>query len=231
MFNYRIIALTSFITLITVTTLVLVVATIRAQSNMTFLQADPATVTVVDPITKTITISYAPSPQSLAPCSPTYCPPRAEDRKPDVLTQGQVLLLNGFHNGVENDFTKIKIGDRVTVYLRYDGTAKAPYMVIDGDLLPPGCKATDLYCSGQGSSGGGVVTTITIDQDLKVGVQSDQVFALQKKLQTLGYFPSNQQPTGYFGAITKKTVIDFQRAKGLPATGFVGHLTRNALKQ
>ncbi len=208
-----------------------ITTSLKAQSNRIFSLADPATVTAVDRVAKTITISYAPPPQVGAPCSPTYCPPSAKARKPEVIIEGQVLLLNGFHNGLEKDFSGVQVGDNPAVYLRSDGTTEVPYVVIDSNILPPGCKATDLYCSGQGSSGVGATTTISIDQDLKVGMQNAQVIRLQKKLQDLDYFPRNQLPTGYFGSVTKKAIIDFQTAKGLPATGFVGPLTKSALGQ
>lgn len=74
-------------------------------------------------------------------------------------------------------------------------------------------------------------STPVITQDLKVGISNDQVAALQRKLQSLGYFPSSVQPSNYFGSVTRKAVIDFQTAHGLPALGFVGSMTRSALTE
>jgi peptidoglycan hydrolase-like protein with peptidoglycan-binding domain len=45
----------------------------------------------------------------------------------------------------------------------------------------------------------------------------------------LGYFPSGIQPTSYFGPITERAVINYQKAQGIPATGFVGPRTIQAL--
>ncbi len=39
----------------------------------------------------------------------------------------------------------------------------------------------------------------------------------------------NVTPTGYFGALTRAAVIEYQRENGLPTTGFVGPLTRARL--
>ena len=63
---------------------------------------------------------------------------------------------------------------------------------------------------------------------LRIGSKGSQVTSLQQRLKELGYFKGNT--TKYFGPITKKAVIDFQRAKGLTADGIVGPKTWNALK-
>lgn len=69
--------------------------------------------------------------------------------------------------------------------------------------------------------------TITIN--LWFGSRGSSVIALQRKLQQLGYFPAGEQPTGYFGSITRSATVAFQEANGIPATGYVGPLTRTAL--
>jgi peptidoglycan hydrolase-like protein with peptidoglycan-binding domain len=69
--------------------------------------------------------------------------------------------------------------------------------------------------------------SITIN--LSQGQKGVQVMLLQQKLQTLGFFAGPTAPTGYFGAVTKKAVQDFQKANGIDTTGFVGPLTRKAL--
>ena len=144
---------------------------------------------------------------------------------------------------VENDFTKMKVGDSVSVYFKSNGAASTPYAVKDSTLVPPGCDPITKLCGGSGtitpggSGGGGTITPgvktkpVAITIDLSVGVSGDQVSALQLKLQSLGYFPSSLQPTGYFGSVTKKAVIDYQATQGLPTTGFVGPMTRNSLGQ
>jgi len=70
---------------------------------------------------------------------------------------------------------------------------------------------------------------VGIFHNLSFGTKSSEVLLLQLDLQKWGYFPKAVSPTGYFGSVTKKSVIDFQKAKGLPSTGFVGPLTRNAM--
>jgi len=51
------------------------------------------------------------------------------------------------------------------------------------------------------------------------------VMALQKALQTRGYFPKNGKIDGIFGAITLKAVKDFQKSYALKADGIVGPKT------
>jgi N-acetylmuramoyl-L-alanine amidase len=65
---------------------------------------------------------------------------------------------------------------------------------------------------------------------LSAGKTGDDVLLLQEKLQAMGYFPADVEPTGYFGPATKKAVVAFQEENGLPATGFVGPLTRGILQ-
>jgi peptidoglycan hydrolase-like protein with peptidoglycan-binding domain len=59
------------------------------------------------------------------------------------------------------------------------------------------------------------------------GDRSPEVSVLQQRLQQLGYFQGNI--TGYFGALTKQAVIQFQQAKGLIPDGIVGTNTQASL--
>ncbi|WP_427157637.1 peptidoglycan-binding protein [Aliinostoc sp. HNIBRCY26] len=62
---------------------------------------------------------------------------------------------------------------------------------------------------------------------LKRGDRGSQVVSLQQRLQAAGYFQQN--PTGYFGAVTEAAVIQFQQANGLKVDGVVGSKTLAAL--
>ena len=53
--------------------------------------------------------------------------------------------------------------------------------------------------------------------------------SLQTFLSNQGYFNSYYLGTGHFGAITVRAVAQWQAAHGIPATGFVGPLTRAAI--
>jgi len=57
------------------------------------------------------------------------------------------------------------------------------------------------------------------------------VSALQAFLNNQGYFNSVYLGTGSYGSITLRSVAQFQAAHGIPATGFVGPLTRAAIAQ
>lgn len=72
----------------------------------------------------------------------------------------------------------------------------------------------------QGGAATPAATNFT--QNLTVGSTGAQVTALQAKL---GISPA----TGYFGAKTKAAVVSFQKENGLPATGYVGPMTRGVL--
>ncbi len=65
------------------------------------------------------------------------------------------------------------------------------------------------------------------DSTLKYGMRSSDVTTLQTKLKSQGYF--NSTATGYFGSLTKSSVVKFQKAKGLSADGIVGKATFAAL--
>lgn len=64
---------------------------------------------------------------------------------------------------------------------------------------------------------------------LKQGMQNNEVRELQSLLQKLGHYPSNSAITGYFGAVTKRAVMSFQKYHGLVQDGIVGPLTRDKL--
>jgi hypothetical protein len=66
--------------------------------------------------------------------------------------------------------------------------------------------------------------------NLRFGSRGNDVVELQKALKKLGFFPATQEPTGYFGPLTRTAVIAYQKANGItPAVGFVGPLTRASL--
>lgn len=65
------------------------------------------------------------------------------------------------------------------------------------------------------------------DQTLKEGMTHKDVTELQTVLKKKGYFKVNT--TTYFGSITKKAVVEFQKKNGLKADGIVGTSTYKAL--
>lgn len=76
----------------------------------------------------------------------------------------------------------------------------------------------------------------TFNVDLEFGQTNDEVKALQDCLKWESLFPSNAQSTGYFGAVTKKAVQDFQLKYAIttpegPGYGRVGPKTRGKLNE
>ncbi|MBD2447326.1 peptidoglycan-binding protein [Nostoc sp. FACHB-152] len=62
---------------------------------------------------------------------------------------------------------------------------------------------------------------------LAEGSRDPAVTRLQQRLRDLGYFKQN--PTGYFGNVTKNAVAAFQRKAGIPGTGVANSQTWDAL--
>lgn len=77
---------------------------------------------------------------------------------------------------------------------------------------------------------------LNITRTLKLKMTGNDVKDLQIYLNTHGYpvalsgAGSSGKETTYFGALTKKAVISFQKASGLVADGIVGPKTREKLK-
>ncbi len=73
------------------------------------------------------------------------------------------------------------------------------------------------------------IPTFKLTLTMKQGDKNNEVKELQMYLQKSGYYPNNISADGIFGAITKASVIKFQKAKGLLADGIVGEKTRAVL--
>ncbi len=71
------------------------------------------------------------------------------------------------------------------------------------------------------------VTSPSTSSSLALGASGVAVTQLQTRLKELGYFTG--EPTGYFGSITEKAVIEFQKANNIDPIGIVGPKTRLAL--
>jgi hypothetical protein len=76
----------------------------------------------------------------------------------------------------------------------------------------------------------GEIENYIFNNDLSYGMKNDEVMLLQKKLQRLGFFPTGQECTGYFGGITRQAVKEFQIKYGIePTEGYFGIKTRSVL--
>jgi peptidoglycan hydrolase-like protein with peptidoglycan-binding domain len=72
-----------------------------------------------------------------------------------------------------------------------------------------------------------LLTYASIDQNLKYGSQGTEVMELQDFLTSKGFLSA--QTSGNFFSLTRNAVVAYQRSIGLPATGFVGPLTRTKI--
>lgn len=77
----------------------------------------------------------------------------------------------------------------------------------------------------------------SIDLKKENNIWNKEIYMLQKKLSQKGFYPPkgktlNDCPmSGFFGDCTNQAVIEFQKENKLPATGFVGVMTRNILNR
>jgi hypothetical protein len=81
-----------------------------------------------------------------------------------------------------------------------------------------------------------LISSVSVDPstvpevNLQPGARNPNVKKVQEVLKALGYLPSDLETTEYLGPKTKEAIRNFQKANGLPAFGFFGPATRNALK-
>ena len=69
-----------------------------------------------------------------------------------------------------------------------------------------------------------------IDKNLETGDSGADVINLQKYLEKKGFLTMPQGVSeGYFGLLTKKALIVFQRVADIPATGYCGTITRGII--
>lgn len=107
----------------------------------------------------------------------------------------------------------------------------------DTNALIPHITATGVTTTQPGAvsggTGGSASSLPTINQNLMPGSQGDDVTALQTWLKSQGFFPKEQEATGYYGDITKKAVADWQKSVGIQTTstdaGYFGPQSRTAL--
>jgi hypothetical protein len=89
--------------------------------------------------------------------------------------------------------------------------------------------------SGQKGPGPSAAAIIALTRDLTLGSSGDDVQQLQGFLNAHGYMVSSDGPgspgneTTLFGGKTRAALMRFQKDHGVPATGFMGPLTRAAI--
>ena len=96
-------------------------------------------------------------------------------------------------------------------------------LTIIGSVLAP---ASGVFAQTYSTISAQVVNTNcpVLNYDLYYGMVNSDVVALQSFLAVQGYFHST--PIGVFGPLTYRAAQNFQAAHGIPATGYVGPLTR-----
>jgi peptidoglycan hydrolase-like protein with peptidoglycan-binding domain len=76
---------------------------------------------------------------------------------------------------------------------------------------------------------------VSITHNHRVGDHSDDIRPLQQFLNTHGFRVASSGPgspgneTTKFGALTYQALVKFQKAHGLPATGYLGPMTRSLI--
>jgi peptidoglycan hydrolase-like protein with peptidoglycan-binding domain len=80
-------------------------------------------------------------------------------------------------------------------------------------------------------------TSYIFTKNMTVNTRSTDIMTLQQFLNRNGYPVATSGPgslgneTNYFGTLTFKALIRFQRSVGLPATGYFGPMTRELIKK
>lgn len=113
------------------------------------------------------------------------------------------------------------------------GTTLVPSTTLPGATTTTvaGATATTKAATATTKKGSAATTTTTINPatrpPLRLGSTGADVTLLQQKLTAAGFNPGSTD--GNFGAATQTAVINFQKAKNLPADGVVGTSTWAAL--
>ncbi|MFH0951303.1 MAG: peptidoglycan-binding domain-containing protein [bacterium] len=117
-------------------------------------------------------------------------------------------IMRGFGLGITNkDIRQIPVGETTTASQQVQGV-KIETTVAPDILLPSDYVFTSF---------------------MKLGDTGGQVKPLQQLLQQLGFFPTDQAITGYYGPLTETAVKALQAANGIEQAGYVGPATREVL--
>lgn len=93
-------------------------------------------------------------------------------------------------------------------------------------ILPPTANPIAVVATQKGRVLGASAFNFT--KSLDYGMTGNDVVELQNLLAALGHFKYGKS-TGYFGPITRDSVIAFQLANEIPTVGRVGPMTRESL--
>ena len=96
--------------------------------------------------------------------------------------------------------------------------------------LPRLVAFLSLVGAAAGFSAAGPAFAATDGSVLSFGSTGQTVSVLQRDLQTLGYFPKGEGITQYFGPITKKAVLAFEKDRGFAQTGSVTQAVLTAVQ-
>jgi peptidoglycan hydrolase-like protein with peptidoglycan-binding domain len=104
-----------------------------------------------------------------------------------------------------------------------------------GLMVIVGAVGQGVFAHAQATTAASTDACLSLPANLGYGASdfnnSNRVTALQNFLNAQGYFNSAYLGTGRYGVITLRAVVQFQTAKGIAGTGFVGPLTRAAIMQ
>ena len=114
----------------------------------------------------------------------------------------------------------------------FNGASGKPLCFCDSGFVR---NASDTECvpdAGFAAASSSVAAVVNLTANLGLGASGNDVIVLQKFLQGKNFLkiPAGIKE-GYFGPLTRKAVIDFQKSAGLPATGYCGPLTRAVINK
>lgn len=147
----------------------------------------------------------------------------------EVLRLQTLLLKLGFFSGTPSGYYGALTAAAVSKFQAAHGLAQVG--VVGAQTRAALNGSTPSTSSGQAtspqaSSGYKFLNFMGFGEDTTDG---PDVMELQKRLISLGFLSGTA--TGYYGTATQTAVQKYQTSKGIPATGFVGSITRAALNQ
>ncbi len=114
----------------------------------------------------------------------------------------------------------------------FNGASGKPLCFCDSGYVRNAGDTTCVPDTGFVAASSSTIAAVRLAVNLSLGASGNDVVVLQKFLQGKNFLkiPAGVKE-GYFGALTKKAVVDFQKSVGLPATGYFGPLTRAVINK
>lgn len=156
-------------------------------------------------------------------------------KEDDIYRLQKFLNANGFNitkNGEETNFFGSKTKEALIKFQKNNSIPPTGYFgpltrdVVNKLINNPLYTKT---INAESGSSNQATSSVIFSHDLYPGDEGNDVLRLQNILVTQGFLKAS--PNGYFGNQTLKAIKEYQKSKGITATGNVGPLTRKVLNK